>query len=74
MKSNSAETKRTIKKTELEKALWLADDAGAITTGAKNTYQIVDAEAYSELPAEVRMTLELSKKNVEQRKKKKQVW
>ncbi len=72
IKSNSTETQKTTKSSELEKALWLANDAGAIETGPKQSFRIVDSDAYSELPAEVRMTLELSGKQKE--KKKQQVW
>jgi len=68
MKGSAAETQKNVEASELQKALWLAKDAGAIVTGERDTFRIVDQEAFSELPAEVRMTLDLSGKQREKRK------
>jgi len=68
MKGSAAETQKNVEASELQKALWLAKDAGAIVTGERDTFRIVDQEAFGELPAEVRMTLDLSGKQREKEK------
>lgn len=59
--SQAAETKQSRQSDELDKALWIARDANAIAIrNDRNAFRVTDAEKYKELPAEVRMALELS--------------
>ena len=59
--SQATETKQAKQSDELEKALWIANDAEAIAIRRdRNAFRITDTEKYQELPAEVRMALELS--------------
>ncbi len=75
IKGNSTQTQKKERETELTKALWLARDAGAIETDDRNRYRIIDQDSFDELPAEIRMTLDLSgtKAKSATRKKKQEV-
>ena len=59
--SHSVENQKIAEQTEIEKALWLANDAEAIAIGNDyDSFRITDEQKFSELPAEVRMTLDMS--------------
>ena len=59
--SQAAETEQTKQSDELDKAIWIANDANAIAiTNDRTSFRVTDAEKYKALPAEVRMALELS--------------